>query len=150
MRISRITIVLILLCVLSCKNDKKQELKPVEVIENVSLLDTLQLKLDGQDKWLVNLETQEGVNKMDSIITAFSAKTDKDFVSLGETLSKQTSYIIKNCTMKGEPHDQLHVVLVPMLDVISVLRETDNQVEAEKALTSLKSLIKDYYNYFKL
>jgi hypothetical protein len=66
------------------------------------------------------------------------------------SLSKQTGYIIKNCTMTGEPHDQLHVVLVPMLDEISVLRETDSDLDAQKALKSLQNLIKTYYNYFKI
>jgi hypothetical protein len=45
--------------------------------------------------------------------------------------------------MTGEPHDQLHVVLAPMLDEISVLRETDSEVSAEIAFTKLKELIKE-------
>lgn len=150
MRIPQFTIVVIFLCLLGCKDDKKQDMKVIEETESVSLLDTLQLKLDGNDKWLVNMETQEGVNKMDSILTAFNTKSNKDYVVLGEALSKQTSYIIKNCTMTGKPHDQLHVVLVPMLDEISVLRETDSDLDAQKALKSLQNLIKTYYNYFKI
>jgi CRISPR/Cas system CSM-associated protein Csm2 small subunit len=51
--------------------------------------------------------------------------------------------------MTGEPHDQLHVVLVPMLDEISIMRESKNDKESENALINLKDLIQAYYEYFK-
>ena len=150
MKIFNLTLTVLMLFILSCKNENKQDIKPDTVLEDVSLLDTLQLKLNAGDRWLANSETQEGVNKMDSLIEVFDTNTDKDFKKLGEALSKQTSYIIKNCTMKGEPHDQLHVVLVPMLDEISILRETNDSVEAETAYSKLKALINAYYKHFKL
>ncbi len=109
---------------INCKSDKKP-LGPTAA-ENISIADTLQLTFDNSNKWLVNLETHEGVKNMDSILKEFESENAKDYEELGDNLSKQTSYIIKNCTMTGESHDQLHVVLVPMLDEISVLRESNN------------------------
>ena len=51
--------------------------------------------------------------------------------------------------MKGEPHDQLHVVLVPMLDEISILKESKDIGEKNKAFQKLKLLIRSYFSHFK-
>ena len=137
-------IILILLCFAfsNCKNESKAE--------SSIAASSLNLKLNGSEKWIANPETHEGVLKMDSIISAFKDEEKNDFTLLGETLSKQTSYIIKNCSMKGESHDQLHVVLVPMLDAISALKESKNNAESNKILTELQVYIDAYFNYFKL
>lgn len=132
----------------SCKNDKK----PTDIVaaEHISIADTLQLTFDNGNKWLVNLETHEGVKNMDSILKQFKSENSKNYQELGNNLSKQTSYVIKNCTMTGEPHDQLHVVLVPMLDEISVLRESENPDLQQTAQANLNELIQAYFKHFNL
>jgi len=142
MKMKTITTIFILLATLSCKNETKTE--------NISVADNLELKLNNGEKWIANPETHKGVEIMGSIISAFKKEEHKNYKNLGETLSKQTSYIIKNCSMTGEPHDQLHVVLVPMLDEISALKESDNSTNVEASLENLENLIKAYFNYFKL
>lgn len=52
--------------------------------------------------------------------------------------------------MEGEPHDQLHVVLLPMLENISILRESNNLEQLHEAEQHLKTLIEAYYKYFKI
>jgi len=149
MKIKYLLLLMFALAIVACNDSKKVKLNTSETKE-ISLLDTLQLKLNQGNKWLVNPETQGGVEKMNTIIKAFKADNNKDYNALGKKLAKQTSYIIKNCNMVGEPHDQLHVVLVPMLDEISTLKEAENNTEAEAALTRLEDLIKDYFVHFKL
>ena len=51
--------------------------------------------------------------------------------------------------MTGEAHDQLHVILVPMLDEISILKESNKLEESNTALNELEDLIDTYYEYFK-
>lgn len=117
-------------------------------IETKSILDALVL---NQGKpWLVNHETHVGITKMDSLITNFATSKDENYKHLGASLSKQTSFIIKNCSMTGTPHDQLHVVLVPILDDISIMRETDDDVTLKKAaLLRLQIYIEKYFEHFK-
>lgn len=148
---SKIIIVIILIgSFSSCKKETQNSLSNTREIEEISLLDTLTLKLDNGKKWIVNNETQIGINKMDSIIKAFHNGVEKDYLKLGKDLSIQTGYIIRSCNMQGEAHDQLHVVLVPMLDKISVLKETNNKKESEIALRYIEELIGDYFKHFKL
>lgn len=137
-----LTFIFLIIIAYSCKNSKAE-------IETDGILDALIL---NQGKpWLVNHETHVGITKMDSLITNFVTSKDKNHKHLGASLSKQTSFIIKNCSMTGTPHDQLHVVLVPMLDEISVMRETDDDITIKKtALLRLRVYIEKYYEHFKI
>lgn len=148
MKIKLLVLFLLALSLLSCKSEiKKSNSNTSEEKEEVSV-ESITLKLNNGEKWIANKETHVGVTKMDSIISAFKHNTDNDYIILGELLSIQTSSIIKNCTMKGESHDQLHVVLVPMLDEISSLKETDKKTK-ETSLEKLEVLIQKYFEHFK-
>lgn len=142
MKTKTLTLLFILMATLSCKNETKAEA--------ITVAEGLELKLNHGEKWVANYETHKGVEIMDSLISAFKKDKNKDYKTLGETLSKQTSYIIKNCSMTGEPHDQLHVVLVPMLDGISTLKESGDSAKSNTALTDLKVLIDAYFHHFKI
>jgi len=145
-------IVISILCLpllMGCKNKHGHETNNTVSSFEAYSMDTLQLKLDSGKKWLANFETQLGVEKMDSIISSYKVQSTEDYRILGDMLSEQTGYIIKNCTMKGEPHDQLHVVLVPMLEQISTLKESKNISKLEQAKTNLEVLIDKYKDYFK-
>lgn len=141
----------LILTLVSCKKSVQKPSSETPIVnEEVSLLDTLQLKLNHGEKWKANLETHVGIKNMDSIIKHFANQNTKDYVALGQLLSAQTSFVIKNCSMKGEPHDQLHVVLVPMLDEVSILKASESKDSAEAALSKLEDLIYNYFTHFKL
>ena len=128
----------------------QKSISNISETEEISLLDTLTLKLNNGEKWVANNETQIGILKMDSIITAFKSDGNEDYSSLGKAISKQTSFIIKSCNMTGEAHDQLHVVLVPMLDEISILKESTNAEESKSALNELEDLMEGYFSHFRI
>jgi hypothetical protein len=149
MRSKHLSIALLAAMVISCKTEpdiEKQIIKPIEIEKTADV----QLKLNDGKKWLANTETHEGITNMESIIKTFKNGHEKNYRRLGEDLSKQSSYVIKNCTMKGESHDQLHAVLVPMLDEITIFKEADIDQEASIALKRLENLIVKYYNHFDI
>jgi len=143
-------LIVIVIFFMSCKNETQKNNSNTTEVEEVTVDESIKLKLDNGQKWMANKETHIGIKNMDSIIKALKSEANKDYISLGDALSKQTSFVIKNCTMKGEPHDQLHVILVPMLDEISILKESESKDDSENALGKLESLIKDYFNHFKI
>ena len=104
------------------------------------------LELNKGEKWIANNETHVGMKRIDSILNDI---TSLDGNILGGALSKETSYIIKSCNMKGEAHDQLHVVLVPILEEISELKDSKNQDEMEQRIAVLRHLVSTYFEYFK-
>jgi len=132
----------------SCKKETKNNIESTPKIEEV-VDESGTLKLNKGEKWIANPETHIGVIKMDSILKVFKSETNKEYITLGESLSKQTSFIISKCNMKGEPHEQLHLVLVPMLDEINIIKESQSQDDKNKALSNLKNLISSYFMHFK-
>ncbi|NRR92165.1 hypothetical protein HSX10_11355 [Winogradskyella undariae] len=123
-----------------CKNETA---KP----EKHSAIQLEGLTLNNNEKWIANKETHIGMKRIDSILKNNTSTNGK---LLGEALSKQTSYIIKSCDMEGEAHDQLHVVLVPILEEITDIKDVKNSLDVEKKVTTLRRLTSTYFQYFKI
>ena len=149
LKLKIVIIIILVVSISSCKKETQQNVSDTSETQEISLLDTLTLKLNSGEKWIANNETQVGIVKMDSIIKGFKVEGNNNYLKLGKDLSKQTTYIIRSCNMTGEAHDQLHVVLVPMLDEISILKESENTEESKPALGELELLIKAYYSHFE-
>lgn len=147
MKIKHSVTILLLAMLFSCKTESKKIEKPSYKTKNVSVLDTLQLKMNHGEKWVANKETHIGMQHIDSILKN-NASIDGN--ELGNLLSKETSFIIKSCDMTGEAHDQLHIVLVPILDEISNLKDSKNSSQTELFTKKLEGLTKDYFSHFKL
>ncbi len=148
MKLKFLIVIIFVASFISCKKEAQKVVVNATETEEISLLDTLTLKLNNGDKWVANNETQIGVLKMDSILKAFKNKGNDNYLNLEKDLSKQTSFIIKSCNMTGEAHDQLHVVLVPMLDEISKIKEAKTIVESKSTLNQLEDLIESYFSHF--
>ncbi len=139
MKIKFAIALLILAFVFGCKNDQSNP-------QTTSSIQLEGLTLNNNQKWVSNKETHIGMQRIDSILKHNDFKSAK---KLGKSLSKQTSYIIKSCDMTGEAHDQLHVVLVPIIEEISEIKELDNTSEIDKKVRHLQRLTATYFNYFK-
>ena len=150
MKTKYILLIVLTVLLMSCKNKAKNEAPNTTENKEIITEESIKLKLDNGQKWIANMETHIGIKNMDSIIRVFKSNADKDYSVLGKSLSEQTSFVIKNCSMKDEPHDQLHVVLVPMLDEISILKESNNIDNSENALQKLELLIQDYFTHFMI
>ncbi len=140
MNTKHLIIILLATFVLGCKNENSQS-------ETSSAIHLEGLTLNNNQKWIANKETHIGMKRIDSILennTSYNGKT------LGESLSRQTSYIIKSCNMKGEAHDQLHLVLVPMLEIITDLKNLDNNLLVKQNTITIKQLTTTYFQYFKI
>jgi hypothetical protein len=129
---------LVAITVFGCKNDKHTTTESVAVPKG--------LVLNNGEKWMANEETHIGMKRIDSILKNNTSSNGK---VLGDALSKETSYIIKSCDMTGEAHDQLHVVLVPILEEITEIKDVNETNKLENKVTYLKGLVNIYFQYFK-
>lgn len=106
-----------------------------------------ELRLDNGKKWKANEATHLGMDNVQKLLTDFEATPDKNHPALGESLRAETNVIIQECTMTGEPHQQLHLVLNPMLEIIEKL-VSGNGGDAE--VRALRAHVKDYRSHFEL
>ena len=138
--------VLMLFALVSCKQNKKQEAAEVNDLYSNSW--TQEIKLDNGKKWQANSETNEGVLKMQNSIKDFSSNTLEGYYELAEKLNVDKNYVIKNCTMKGDSHDNLHVWLLPLIAKLDALSEANTIEEAAKLKQSIEENVNEYSDYF--
>jgi hypothetical protein len=126
-----------LLALVSCKDNKNQEkVINTDAVEAThennnekasnlyanSWIKEIETNEDG--KWEANAETNEVVQKMKNNIKTQITNTLDSYHKLAEQLNDDKNYVIKNCTMKGAPHDNLHVWLLPLIEKIEALSES--------------------------
>ena len=138
--------VLILFALVSCKESKKQDAAEINDLYSNSWVQ--EIKLDNGTKWQSNSETNEGVLKMQINIKDMSTNTLEEYYELAEKLNVDKNYVIKNCTMKGDSHDNLHVWLLPLIAKIDALSEANTIEEAAKLKQSIEENVNEYSDYF--
>ena len=105
--------------------------------------------LDNGLKWTANPETTTGIQNMLKLTDAFSATADADAYSKLKTgLENEFQLIFKNCTMKGEAHNQLHNYLLPMKDMFGGLASS-KQESRQESFRKLQAHLSAYADYFE-
>lgn len=155
-----------LLALASCKDSKNQE----SSTEKESVEQTIEAKeehhsdeasnvydnswtkeivMNNGEKWEANIETNEGVQKMQNSIKTETTTTLEDYHKLAQQLNDDKNFVIKNCTMKGASHDNLHVWLLPLMAKIEALSEAKTVEDAAKIKHSIEENINAYSDYFE-
>jgi PBP1b-binding outer membrane lipoprotein LpoB len=123
-----------------------------EVHETSSVLNNNwmnEIQLDNGSKWLANIETTDGVNDMLKLISESKTETVEDYLSLADKLNTRKNTLVKECTMTGPSHDNLHVFLHPLIEKIDVLLKTKTTEEGAETLKSITDNLNAYNSYFK-
>ncbi|OYX28157.1 MAG: hypothetical protein B7Z06_02310 [Flavobacteriales bacterium 32-35-8] len=159
-----VIITFILLALIGCKDSKTQDTKKESVEQSTEIHNehiaqdasgvyanawTSEIQLNDGNKWQANAETNEGVLKMKKSIKEQTTNSLQDYYQLAEQLNIDKNYVVKNCTMKGASHDNLHVWLLPLMEKIEVLSEAKSIEDAAKLKQSITENINAYSNYFE-
>lgn len=107
-----------------------------------------EIKLDTGSKWEANAETTEGVEKMLELLKTSETKTVETYHTLASSLNDVKNFVVKECTMKGASHDNLHVFLHPLIEKIDALGKITTVEEGANIKKSIKENLDKYYNYF--
>ncbi|TLP70653.1 hypothetical protein [Maribacter sp. ACAM166] len=149
-------ILLIVTVVASCKNTEKQEeiinaneaiQEHVDGVLSTQWMNNMQLNKGA--KWGANIETSEGVKKMQALLKSQRTKSIEDYHQLANKLNDSKNNVVKECTMKGASHDNLHVWLLPLIKKIELLSETKLVEDASKIKQSIEENINTYSDYFE-
>lgn len=108
-----------------------------------------EISLDNGNKWQANLETTKGVDKMMSLVKSSDPKTMEDYHNLASKLNEEKNFVVKECTMKGPSHDNLHVFLYPLIEKIEALGKVSTTDEGSEITTSIKENLNAYNEYFQ-
>lgn len=107
-----------------------------------------EMSLNNGTKWEANLETTTGIADMAKLVAETKTISVEDYRNLGNGLNEVKNNIVKECTMTGASHDNLHVFLHPLIQKIELLQKTDDTETAAKIKESINGHLKSYYTYF--
>lgn len=108
-----------------------------------------EIRLNDGKKWGANLETTQGVGNMLDLLKASDPKTVEDYSGLAASLNDEKDFVVRECTMEGPSHDNLHVFLHPLIEKIAVLSKVSTVEEGADVTVSIKENLDSYYTYFK-
>jgi hypothetical protein len=83
------------------------------------------------------------------ILTAFISGKEFDFKKLADDMKIQNNSLIQSCTMKGEPHDVLHLWLIPHMEIVDQLSKATTPEEANELIIQLKDSYRTFQFYFE-
>ena len=110
------------------------------------------LTLNNGVKWASDESTFSGMEKLKSALSHFSENSSTpsiaEYNSLGETLAMINKDIISQCSMKGEDHDQLHIVLVPMLANVDVIKNGQDITAIKENNAALSKGLELFFEHF--
>ncbi len=137
-----ILLVSVVVLFISCTQTKKQKTDTSSIkIEGVVLNNT---KL-----WEANVETTEGIKKMQKMLHNFSEENNvTEYALLKNNLEAEFTNIFQKCTMKGEAHEQLHNYLKPMIGIFEGLESSDLKT-CKANFKIMENHLAGYANYFE-
>ena len=146
----------------SCKNNPNRQssdsqsnpgqVQVEEVSPNVSVAHdawTDEIQLDHGSKWLANVETTLVVSKMLTALNGFNGSSVSAYQALGDDLNELKNIIVKECTMTGPSHDNLHIWLHPLIEKIEALQNTDSKVSGVQMVQDIEQHLNGYYEFFE-
>ena len=110
---------------------------------------TQKMNLDGENKWIANIETTQGVKKLQEILENDKSNSIEDFQNLEKKLSDGLAIIFDKCTMKGDSHDNLHTFLLPLIKKVDMLKEISSVDQGKMISTRISSHLTEYNTFFK-
>lgn len=157
MKTKIIFLMILSLSAINCKQTVKEDTKSADTnITKSALGSGQQLSTDWEEemvlnngtKWEANPETNTGIATMSKLVAETKTHYMEDYRNLGNALNEVKNSIVKECTMTGASHDNLHVFLHPLIQKIELLQKTDNTDAAAKIKESINGHLKSYYTYF--
>lgn len=110
-----------------------------------------ELSLNKGTKWQVDENTRIHAAALIEKTDAFHKKTNADLTDyhlFAGDMQQEINRLVNDCKMKGEDHDALHRWLEPVLQDVSVLKETNSSGAGKQAAQTLTEKIKKFNQYF--
>ena len=114
----------------------------------------IELSLNNGAKWKSDEPTFRSMSLMEATLKDFSRNnsdpSEAEYQELGTALSGITQEIINKCSMKGEAHEQLHNVLVPMLSNVGNIKNAGDKATGKSNVEALNDALILFFEHFEL
>ena len=127
------------------ENEKEKIVHEENIINNNWVNE---IQLNNNSKWDANIETTQGVDAMLKYIDESNPETVENYLALANELNDEKNLLVKECTMTGPSHDNLHIFLHPLIEKINHLSKTSSIEEGSEITKSINENLVAYKNYF--
>src|SRR5690606_9757237 len=103
------------------------------------------LGLDSGKKWQANAETTAAIANMRALAEGYMNSGESNIEILQQELEAEFASLVRQCTMQGEAHDQLHFYILPLKDRIKNL----DSANGHEAVEELAGYLGEYGAYFE-
>ena len=162
MKLTKFTTVMLLFALtVSCSSSHDQD--QVESKTEVAKEQTSETNKDATEdklilndgaKWKSDESTFAGMKRLELTLYNFGENTSEptlaDYNNLGEMLANIDKDIISQCSMDGKDHDQLHVLLAPMLGNVDVIKNGEDSAQAKDNVDALAASIAQFFAHFEV
>ena len=111
--------------------------------------DSATIELNEGEKWSLPDTMRHYLRAMEADIVNFDASDSAAFDKLASSLDANLDGLTSNCTMKGKGHDELHKWLVPYMNLVEKMTESDNEADSKSIFTEMESSFKTFNTYFE-
>ncbi|GAB2779598.1 hypothetical protein [Salinimicrobium soli] len=107
------------------------------------------LELNNGKKWDLNTNSLDRINAVTLKLNNFESGTISEYNQLGKEIFDEVKMILLDDSYTGELFDQLHNFFGSLETDMHALISAKDKVEAEKQMNTLKSKLREFYNYFE-
>jgi hypothetical protein len=107
------------------------------------------IELNNGVKWKVDDNMLVHIRNMENDVQEYTTTEQKNYRLLADKLQKNIDLLTSDCTMKGKAHDELHKWLLPYIDLVKELSETEDQAEAAKQFENIQTSFITFNQYFQ-
>lgn len=104
--------------------------------------------LNNGEKWKVDENMLVFIMGMRKDIEGFTGTKQEEYKLLADKLQINVDKLTSNCTMTGQAHDELHKWLLPYIDMVKALLDSENIEESEEHFEAIKNSFVEYDKYF--
>jgi hypothetical protein len=114
---------------------------------NAVLGESLSIKLNGDNKWLMDTHTRSVASEMMNRVSSLDIEqqNQETLIHLGGQLSQDLDTLIRGCTMTGDEHNALHEFLISFMPALEKLKTSGNVDSAKH----VEHLLTEYQQYFE-
>jgi hypothetical protein len=105
------------------------------------------IMLNNGQKWTADKHTNDKISEMKKEIADY--KSSNDYTKLTTNLEADVNELIKGCTMDGEPHNQLHHWLEPLLGLVKGMKDASTDADKSAKVEEIETSLNQYTEYFK-
>jgi pyridoxal biosynthesis lyase PdxS len=127
---------IVILLFIQCNTGHKYKTESIELIE-INLID--------ESKWEVPSAMHHAVKKI-QILAEEPAK--EDCKEKSKQLNQHIDEMVKSCTMEGQGHEEVHKLLIPILDRVKIIEKNCSSEKAANAYKDISRLLELYDLYF--